>query len=162
VNVRQNLPDGAECLGREEGVYQVRIELRNTTAWVDKVTGKRQYALKGRAVALGWPLDRVVVIDTDLGQSGAAPDREGFQKLVAAVGMGQVGIVLGLEVSRLARNSAEWHRLLEICALTETLILDEDGLYDPGHFNDRLLLGLKGTMSEALSRYRGCDTKSRT
>ena len=110
---------------------------------------KRQYALRERAVALGWSIDRVVVVDSDLGQSGADSDREGFQKLVAAVGLGEVGVVLGLEVSRLARNSADWHRLLEICALTETLILDEDGLYDPGHFNDRLLLGLKGTMSEA-------------
>jgi DNA invertase Pin-like site-specific DNA recombinase len=110
---------------------------------------KRQYALRERAIALGWPGDRVVVIDSDLGQSGAISDREGFQKLVAAVGMGEVGVVLGLEVSRLARNSTDWHRLLEICALTDTLILDEDGLYNPSHFNDRLLLGLKGTMSEA-------------
>ena len=110
---------------------------------------KRQYALRERAVALGWPLDRIVVIDSDLGQSGANSDREGFQKLVSAVGMGEVGIVLGLEVSRLARSSVDWQRLLEICALSDTLILDEDGLYDPGHFNDRLLLGLKGTMSEA-------------
>ena len=98
---------------------------------------ERQYALRQRAIALGWPSDRVIVIDSDLGQSGvSAVDRTGFQKLVA-------------EVSRLARNSADWHRLLEICALTDTLILDEDGLYDPAHFNDRLLLGLKGTMSEA-------------
>jgi DNA invertase Pin-like site-specific DNA recombinase len=110
---------------------------------------KRQYALRERAVALGWPLERVVVIDSDLGQSGADSDRAGFQKLVAAVGMGEVGVVLGLEVSRLARSSSDWHRLLEICALTDTLILDEDGLYNPSHFNDRLLLGLKGTMSEA-------------
>ncbi len=111
---------------------------------------ERQYALRQRAVALGWPSDGVVVIDTDLGQSGAsATDREGFQKLVAEVGMGRAGIVLGLEVSRLARNSTDWHRLLEICAVTDTLILDEDGIYDPAHFNDRLLLGLKGTMSEA-------------
>jgi len=111
---------------------------------------ERQYALRQRAIALGWPNDRVIVIDSDLGQSGAsAVDRAGFQKLVAEVGMGRGGIVLGLEVSRLARNSADWHRLLEICALTDTLILDEDGLYDPSHFNDRLLLGLKGTMSEA-------------
>jgi DNA invertase Pin-like site-specific DNA recombinase len=110
---------------------------------------RRQYALRERAVALGWPLDRIVIIDSDLGQSGADSDREGFQKLVAAVGMGEVGVVLGLEVSRLARSSVDWHRLLEICALTGTLILDEDGLYDPSHFNDRLLLGLKGTMSEA-------------
>lgn len=111
---------------------------------------KRQYALQQRAIALGWTIEQIVVIDSDLGQSGAsAADREGFQKLVADVGMGKAGIVLGLEVSRLARNSTDWHRLLEICALADTLILDEDGIYDPTHFNDRLLLGLKGTMSEA-------------
>jgi DNA invertase Pin-like site-specific DNA recombinase len=111
---------------------------------------QRQYALRQQAVALGWPLDRAVVIDTDLGQPGAsAADRQGFQRLVTEVSLARTGIVLGLEVSRLARNSMDWHRLLEICALTGTLILDEDGVYDPAHFNDRLLLGLKGTMSEA-------------
>lgn len=111
---------------------------------------RRQYDLRRRAVALGWSEDSVVVIDNDLGKSGASSvDREGFQRLVADVGMGKAGIVLGLEVSRLARNSADWHRLLEICALSDTLILDEDGLYNPGDFNDRLLLGMKGTMSEA-------------
>src|SRR5436189_2654446 len=111
---------------------------------------KRQYALRQHAVALGWQEDQIVVIDSDLGQSGAsAADREGFQRLVTEVSLGRAGIVLGLEVSRLARNSTDWHRLLEICALTEALILDEDGVYDPAHFNDRLLLGLKGTMSEA-------------
>jgi DNA invertase Pin-like site-specific DNA recombinase len=105
---------------------------------------KRQYGLRQKAVALGWPTENVIVIDSDLGQSGAsAADREGFQRLVTDVGLGRAGIVLGLEVSRLARNSTDWHRLLEICALTDTLILDEDGLYDPAHFNDRLLLGLK-------------------
>jgi DNA invertase Pin-like site-specific DNA recombinase len=110
----------------------------------------RQYDLRQRAVALGWPVERITVIDTDLGHSAAtAADREGFQKLVTEVSLGKAGIVLGLEVSRLARNSTDWHRLLEICALTDTLILDEDGIYDPSHFNDRLLLGLKGTMSEA-------------
>lgn len=110
----------------------------------------RQYALRERAVALGWPIERVHVIDSDLGKSGASSaDREGFQKLVGEVGMGRAGIVLGLEVSRLARNSTDWHRLLEICALTDTLILDEDGVYNSGDFNDRLLLGLKGTMSDA-------------
>jgi len=110
----------------------------------------RQYALRKRAVALGWKDDQVIVIDSDLGQSGAsAADREGFQKLVTEASMGRAGIVLGLEVSRLARNSADWHRLLEICAITDTLILDEDGIYHPADFNDRLLLGLKGTMSEA-------------
>lgn len=111
---------------------------------------QRQYALRQRAIALGWPVDQIVVIDTDLGQSGAsAADREGFQRLVRDVSLGRAGLVMGLEVSRLARNSTDWHRLLELCALTDTLILDEDGLYEPAHFNDRLLLGLKGTMSEA-------------
>jgi len=111
---------------------------------------QRQYALRSRAVALGWKLDQVVIIDSDLGQSGAsAVDRQGFQRLVTEVSLGRAGIVMGLEVSRLARNSTDWHRLLEICALADTLILDEDGVYDPAHFNDRLLLGLKGTMSEA-------------
>ena len=108
-----------------------------------------QCALRERAVALGWPADRVVVIDTDLGESGADRDHDGFQRLVAEVGMGHASIVLGLEVSQLARNSIDWHRLLEICALSDTLILDEIGIYDPADFNDRLLLGLKGTMSEA-------------
>ena len=90
------------------------------------------------------------MVDSDQGLSGAsAIDRAGFQTLVTEVGMGRAGIVMGLEVSRLARNSTDWHRLLEICALSDTLILDEDGIYDPAHFNDRLLLGLKGTMSEA-------------
>ena len=111
---------------------------------------KRQYALRTRATALGWADDRVVVIDSDQGESGASASwREGFQRLVSDVGMGRAGIVMGLEVSRLARNNADWHRLLEICALADTLILDEDGVYDPANFNDRLLLGLKGTMSEA-------------
>lgn len=110
---------------------------------------KRQYALKQRAVALGWPLDQIVVIDNDLGHSAASvADREGFRQMVAEVTLGNVGIVMGLEVSRLARNSADWHRLLEICSLTDTLILDEEGIYSPATFNDWLVLGLKGTMSE--------------
>src|SRR3954466_15356580 len=93
-------------------------------------SGERQYALRQRAIALGWPAEQIVVIDTDQGQSGAsAADREGFQRLVADVGLGKAGIGLGLEVSRLARNNADWQRLLEICALSETLICDEDGLY---------------------------------
>ena len=111
---------------------------------------QRQYRFQDQAVALGWHPDQVVVIDDDLGQSGAqAAGRAGFQRLVADVGLGQVGVVLSLEVSRLARNSSDWHRLLELCALSDTLILDEDGLYDPNQFNDRLILGLRGTMSEA-------------
>lgn len=111
---------------------------------------KRQYALRDRAVALGWPREEIIVVDSDLGHTAtAAGDREGFERVVTEVGMGRVGIVLGLEVSRLARNSSDWHRLLEICALADTLILDEDGVYNPKEFNDRLLLGLKGQMSEA-------------
>lgn len=111
---------------------------------------RRQYALRERAITLGWPLEAIVTIDEDLGQSGSSmTERKGFQRLVSEVGLGHVGIVMGLEVSRLARNSADWHRLLEICAWSDTLILDEDGLYDPRQFNDRLLLGLKGAMSEA-------------
>jgi DNA invertase Pin-like site-specific DNA recombinase len=115
----------------------------------------RQYELRERAVALGWPAPQVVVIDTDLGRSGAdATARLGFRELVADVGLGQVGIVLGIEVSRLARNNADWYQLLDLCALTDTLIADADGVYHPGDFNDRLVLGLKGTMSEALCRHR--------
>jgi DNA invertase Pin-like site-specific DNA recombinase len=111
---------------------------------------ERQYELRRQAAALGWPEAQIIVIDSDLGQSGASSaDRAGFQRLVTEVSMGRAGMVLGLEVSRLARNCADWHRLLEICALTDTLILDEDGIYDPAQFNDRLLLGLKGAMSEA-------------
>jgi DNA invertase Pin-like site-specific DNA recombinase len=126
---------------RQSTLQQVFVNTESTA---------RQYALRERAVALGWPAERILIIDQDLGQSGAsAADRAGFQRLVAEVGLGKVGLVLGLEVSRLARSSSDWHHLLEICALTGTLILDEDGLYDPATFNDRLLLGLKGTMSEA-------------
>ena len=113
-------------------------------------SAERQYALRQRAIQMGWPVEQIIVIDSDQGQSGAsATGREGFQRLVADVGLGKAGIVLGLEVSRLARNNADWHRLLEISALSRTLICDEDGLYDPADFNDRLLLGLKGAMSEA-------------
>lgn len=138
----------ARHLARYAYLYVRQSTLRQVVEHTEST--KRQYALRQRAIALGWPAERVVVIDCDQGQSGAsAADRAGFQQLVAEVGLGHAGIVLGLEVSRLARSSTDWHRLLEICALTDTLILDEDGIYDPGHFNDRLLLGLKGTMSEA-------------
>jgi DNA invertase Pin-like site-specific DNA recombinase len=115
----------------------------------NKESTKRQYALKQQAIKLGWSDDLINTIDNDIGESGASRDRIGFKTLVAEVSLGKVGIVMGLEVSRLARNSTDWHRLLEICALTKTLILDEEGIYNPAHFNDRLLLGLKGTMSEA-------------
>ncbi|MGH9304375.1 MAG: recombinase family protein, partial [Acidimicrobiales bacterium] len=147
MNPEQHLKVTASHLGRLAYLYVRQSTLRQVLENTEST--KRQYALRERAIALGWSLEQVVVIDSDLGLSGADVDREGFQRLVAAVGLGEVGVVLGLEVSRLARNSSDWHRLLEICALTDTLILDEDGLYNPAHFNDRLLLGLKGTMSEA-------------
>ena len=135
-------------LDRDAYLYVRQSTLRQVLENTEST--QRQYALRERAIALGWPIERVQVIDCDQGQSGAsAADREGFQHLVAEVSLGHAGIVLGLEVSRLARNNSDWHRLLEICALTDTLILDEDGLYDPSQFNDRLLLGLKGTISEA-------------
>jgi DNA invertase Pin-like site-specific DNA recombinase len=137
-----------EHLARTAYLYVRQSTLRQVQTNTE--SAERQYALRQRAVALSWPSERIVVIDSDQGQSGASSaDREGFQRLVADVGLGKAGIVLGLEVSRLARNSADWHRLLEISALSGTLICDEDGLYDPADFNDRLLLGLKGTMSEA-------------
>ena len=110
----------------------------------------RQYALADRACQLGWPKDQVVIIDEDLGLSGSSADkRSGFARLTSEVALARVGIVLGLEVSRLARNNADWYRLLELCGITDTLIGDNDGVYHPALFNDRLLLGLKGTMSEA-------------
>lgn len=137
----QHLKRAAYLYIRQSSLRQV---LENTEST------ERQYALRRRAIALGWHEEQIVVIDHDQGHSGASTvEREGFQRLVADVGLGKAGIVMGLEVSRLARNCADWHRLLEICALSQSLILDEDGLYDPAHFNDRLLLGLKGTMSEA-------------
>jgi DNA invertase Pin-like site-specific DNA recombinase/predicted DNA-binding transcriptional regulator AlpA len=110
----------------------------------------RQYALATKAAELGWSTERVTVIDEDLGLSGSGSvARSGFARLTAEVALGHVGLVLGLEVSRLARNNADWHRLIDLCGLTDTLIGDADGIYHPSLFNDRLLLGLKGTMSEA-------------
>lgn len=135
-------------LDRSAYLYVRQSSMRQVVENVEST--KRQYALRGRAIALGWRDDQIIVIDSDQGESGASASwRGGFQRLVTDVGMGHAGIVMGLEVSRLARNNADWHRLLEICALADTLILDEDGVYDPASFNDRLLLGLKGTMSEA-------------
>ena len=138
----------AEHLRRDAYLYVRQSSLRQV--FENTESTQRQYALRERAVALGWSIEHIHVIDSDLGISGAsAAERDGFQQLVAEVANGHAGIVLGLEVSRLARNNADWHRLLELAALSRTLILDEDGIYDPAHFNDRLLLGLKGTMSEA-------------
>ena len=108
-----------------------------------------QYGLVDRALQLGWARERILVIDEDLGRSGGSADRPGFQRLVAEVSLGRVGLVLGIEMSRLARSCRDWHQLLEICALAGTLIADTDGVCDPRNYNDRLLLGLKGTMSEA-------------
>jgi len=127
-----------------------------------------QYGLVARAEAWGWPTERVLVIDDDLGKSGtSAVARAGFQRLVSEVSLGHVGLILGVEMSRLARSNADWHRLLEVCALFGTLIADLDGLYDSTQYNDRLLLGLKGTMSEAELHllkqrlYQGCLSKAR-
>src|SRR5713226_3612456 len=109
-----------------------------------------QYGLASRAQALGWAVDRVLVIDDDLGKSGASAEgRAGFQRLVSEVSLDHVGLILGVEMSRLARCNKDWYQLLELCALFRTLIADLDGVYDPAQYNDRLLLGLKGTLSEA-------------
>ncbi|MCG2645498.1 recombinase family protein [Bradyrhizobium sp. GCM10027634] len=110
----------------------------------------RQYALAGKARDLGWPDERIIVIDEDLGLSGlGSVARSGFARLTAEVALARVGLVLGLEVSRLARNNAEWYRLIDLAGFTDTLIGDADGIYHSAVFNDRLLLRLKGTMSEA-------------
>ncbi|MEI7771374.1 MAG: recombinase family protein [Chloroflexales bacterium] len=126
---------------RQSTLFQVRENTASTA---------RQYDLHQRARDLGWSPERITVIDQDQGHSGASTvGRDGFQQLIADVGMGHAGAVFSLEVSRLARSCSDWYRLLEICALTETLVIDEEGIYDPGLYNDRLLLGFKGTMSEA-------------
>jgi excisionase family DNA binding protein len=133
---------------RRAVVYVRQSTLQQVERHVE--SSARQYALRGRALELGWPAELVVVVDEDMGRSGSSAEgRIGFKELVAEVGLGHVGLVLALEVSRLARSSADWHQLLDLCALTATLIADADGVYSPGDFNDRLLLGLKGTMSEA-------------
>jgi DNA invertase Pin-like site-specific DNA recombinase len=126
---------------RQSTMLQVRVHTESLA---------RQYDLRQRAVLLGWPAHQVVVIDEDLGRSGASvAGRSGFSELVADVGLGKAGIVLALECSRLARSNADWYQLLDLCALTDTLIADTDGIYHPASYNDRLVLGLKGTMSEA-------------
>jgi len=142
----------AYCYVRQSTLKQVFENTEST---------KRQYALRERAIALGWTIPQIVTVDSDLGETATSvADREGFRRLMTDVSMGRVGLVMGLEVSRLARNNADWARLLEICAITDTLILDEEGVYDPTDFNDRLLLNMKGTFSEVelhvlRSRLRG-------
>ncbi|HEY0799538.1 MAG TPA: recombinase family protein [Steroidobacteraceae bacterium] len=126
---------------RQSTLAQVRHHQEST---------ERQYALRDKALALGWPETAIRILDRDLGQSGAQmTGREDFKTLVADVSMGNVGAVFALEVSRLARSNLDWHRLLELCALTHTLVIDADGCYDAGDFNDGLILGLKGTMAQA-------------
>jgi DNA invertase Pin-like site-specific DNA recombinase len=128
----------ADHLRRDAFLYVRQSSLRQV--FENTESTKRQYALRDRAVSLGWPIERIHVVDNDLGMSGSsAQERDGFQHLVAEVANGHAGIVLGLEVSRLARNNADWHRLIELASLTQTLILDEDGIYDPGQFLRSLL-----------------------
>ena len=137
-----------EHLERQAFIYvrqSTLMQVRDNTA-----SKARQYDLVQRAMNLGWPRERITVIDQDQGHSGAsAIGRDGFQLLVSEVGLGHAGAVLSLEVSRLARSCSDWCRLIEICALSQTLVVDEEGIYDPNQYNDRLLLGFKGTMSEA-------------
>jgi DNA invertase Pin-like site-specific DNA recombinase len=134
---------------RRRAVVYVR-QSSTTQVEHNRESTARQYQLAERAATLGWTRDQVIVIDEDLGVSGSGlAERTGFARMTAEVALGQVGIVLGLEVSRLARNNADWYRLLDLCGVTHTLIGDADGIYHPGLFNDRLVLGLKGTMSEA-------------
>ena len=133
---RHHLERGAYLYVRQSSMRQV-VE--------NAESAKRQYALRGRAVALGWRDEQIIVIDNDQGESGAsAAWREGFQRLVSDVGLGRAGIVMGLEVSRLARNNADWQRLLEICALADTLILDEDGSLRPGQLQRQASVGIEG------------------
>src|ERR1035437_4129638 len=137
----QQLSKTAYVYVRQSTLAQVRHHQEST---------ERQYALKEKALQLGWNDSTVQILDRDLGKSGAQiTGREDFKMLVAEVSMGQVGAVFALEVSRLARSNLDWHRLLELCALTDTLVIDEDGCYNPADFNDGLLLGLKGTMAQA-------------
>jgi excisionase family DNA binding protein len=146
---------GAEKISSEHLARIACTYVRQSTpAQVRNNTESRelQYELKERAVALGWPPERVRVIDSDSGisaDSAAIADREGFRELAAEVALGNVGLILGVEVSRLARDNSAWYQLLDVCALAGTLIADSDGIYDPADYSDRLLLGLKGTISEA-------------
>src|SRR3990170_4122420 len=137
----QHLRRQAVVYVRQSGTHQVRN---------NRESRQRQYALKERAKVLGWPAKSVETIDEDQGRTAAASaHRHGFKSLMAEIGAGQVGVVFALEASRLARSSVDWHRLVEICVITRTLLADETAVYDPRDPNDRLLLGVKGTISEA-------------
>ena len=129
------------------------VYVRQSTAAqvaVNRESTERQYRLSERALQLGWPSERIQTIDEDLAHSGSGlVRRQGFTYLTSEVALGHAGLILSIEVSRVARNNADWYRLLDLCGVTDTLIGDEDGLYHPALFNDRLLLGLKGTMAEA-------------
>ena len=126
---------------RQSSLNQVKLHQEST---------QLQYRLVDRAIALGWPHGRVAVIDDDLGKSGAgSAERRGFQKLIAEIGLGNAGLVISLDASRLARNNRDWHQLLELCSVFAVLIADGERLYDPRAYHDRLLLGLSGIMSEA-------------
>ena len=138
---RDQLSRGVALYIRQSSAIQL---VRNTES------RERQYELVERAISLGWQREQVVVIDEDLGRSGSeAAGRSGFQRLVAEVALRHVGLVIGIEVSRLARRNADWYQLMDLCALTDTLIADADGIYHPGEFNTQLLLGLKGQMAQA-------------
>ena len=148
----QNAKITPDHLSRRAALYVRQSSLRQV--YENQESTKRQYDLKRRGIALGWPDGMIDVIDEDLGVSGASTTgREGYKKLVSEVSQENIGIVISIEASRLSRSSSDWSNLLEICRLTHTLIMDEDGLYDPADFNDRMLLGLKGTMSEAELHY---------
>jgi DNA invertase Pin-like site-specific DNA recombinase len=162
----QNAKITPDHLARRAALYVRQSSIRQV--YENQESTKRQYALKQSGVALGWPEDMIDIIDEDLGTSGASVSaRTGYKKLVSEVSQENIGIVISIEASRLSRSSSDWSNLLEICRLTHTLILDEDGLYDPSDFNDRMLLGLKGTMSEAELHYLcarmkgGLDNKAR-
>lgn len=144
-------PSGKVNAGHLERLALVYVRQSTPQQVLDHQESTRlQYGLRRRAEGWGWPPERVLIIDDDLGKSGtSAVGRTGFQRLVSEVGLGHVGLILGIEMSRLARSCADWYQLLELCALFGTLIADSDGVYDPAQYNDRLLLGLKGTMSEA-------------
>ncbi len=148
VNASRNNKIRGQHLDRRALIYVRQSSLQQLTN--NQESTRLQYGLVDKAKALGWSRAQIEVIDDDLGKSGSSAEgRPGFQRLVSEVSLNHVGLVLGIEMSRLARSCRDWYQLLEVCALFDTLIADQDGIYDPASYNDRLLLGLKGTMSEA-------------